>query len=176
MLSTERLLLREWRETDREPLAAINADPEVMRFLGPPMTRERSDAFVDRAQRGFRRHPGWGWFAVQERATGELLGTVGLEHVHFEAHFTPAVEVGWQLARTAWGRGLATEAASALVALAFDELELEQVVAFTLPANAASLGVMRRLGMTHDPADDFDHPELPDGPLRRHVLLRLRRP
>ena len=110
----------------------------------------------------------------EERASGAFVGVAGLAPVRFEAHFTPAVEIGWRLARAAWGRGYATEAARATVAFAFDELGLEEVVALAVPANARSRAVMDRLGMTHDPADDFDLPELPaDSPLRRHVLYRL---
>jgi ribosomal-protein-alanine N-acetyltransferase len=175
-LTTARLLLRPWQDADRAPWAAMSADPEVMTFFPAPLTREESDAFVDRTIQGFAERGGWGWFAVQERATGAFVGVAGLAPVRFEAHFTPAVEIGWRLARASWGRGFATEAARASVAFAFGELGLDEVVALAVPANERSLAVMRRLGMTHDPADDFDLPDLPaDSPLRRHVLFRLER-
>ena len=176
-LTTERLVLRPWRASDREPFAAMNADPEVMEFFEATLTREESDAFADRIERGFEEHGGWGWFVIAERASGAFLGFGGLARVRFEAHFTPAVEIGWRLARAAWGHGYATEAARAAVAFAFDELGLDEVVAFAVPANERSVAVMRRLGMTHDEAGDFDHPLLAaDSPLRRHVLYRLARP
>ena len=174
-LTTPRLLLRPWRAADRAPFAALNADPEVMAFFPATLDRAESDALVDRFERAFAEHGGWGLFALEERAGGDFLGFTGMSRVPFAAHFTPAVEIGWRLARAAWGHGFATEAARAVVAFAFDEVGLDEVVAFASPANARSLAVMGRLGMTRDPADDFDHPLLPvDSPLRRHALYRLR--
>jgi ribosomal-protein-alanine N-acetyltransferase len=174
VLTTDRLLLRPWRDGDREPFAAMSTDSQVMEFFPIPHTREESDAFVDRTKRGFAER-GWGWFAVEERATGAFAGVAGLAPVRFEAHFTPAVEIGWRLARWAWGRGFATEAARASVTFAFETLGLDEVVAFADPANERSLAVMRRLGMTHDPADDFDDPLLRgrDGAVLHLVLYRL---
>ena len=172
VLQTERLLLRPWREADRAPRAAMCADPEVMTFFPALLTREQSDEFVDRTLQAFDER-GWGWFAIQERESGTFAGVAGLAPVRFEAHFTPAVEIGWRLAQAAWGKGYATEAAGASVTFAFDELELDEVFALAVPENERSLAVMRRLGMTHDPADDFDHPLVDDGPLVRHVLYRL---
>ena len=116
---------------------------------------------------------GWGLWAPEHRATGRFLGFTGLARPTFKAPFTPAVEIGWRLSRTAWGHGFATEAARAAAAFAFDELGLEELVSFTAEPNARSRAVMRRLGMRHDPADDFDHPNVPKGDLRRHVLYRL---
>jgi ribosomal-protein-alanine N-acetyltransferase len=174
MPTTARLLLRQWRESDREPFAALNADPEVMRHFPAPLSRAESDAFVDRVAAAVE-ETGWGLWAVEERASGRFLGFTGLAVPRFTAHFTPAVEVGWRLARSAWGHGYATEAARAAVAVGFTELGLEQLVSFTVPANLRSRAVMERLGMTHDESDDFDHPALAaDSPLRRHVLYRLR--
>lgn len=176
-LTTERLVLRPWRASDREPFAAMNADPEVMEFFEATLTREESEAFADRIERGFEEHGGWGWFVIEHRASGAFLGFGGLARVRFEAHFTPAVEIGWRLARAAWGHGYATEAAREVVRFAFEELGLDEVVAFAVPANERSVAVMRRLGMTHDEAGDFDHPLLAaDSPLRRHVLYRLSSP
>jgi ribosomal-protein-alanine N-acetyltransferase len=172
-LTSDRLLLRPWRDADREPFAAMSADPEVMTYFPATLTRAESDAFVDRATQGVAER-GWGWFAVEERATGAFVGVAGLAPVRFEAPFTPAVEIGWRLARAAWGRGYATEAARASVTFAFHELGLDEVVAIAVPANARSLAVMRRLGMTHDKADDFAHPLVPvEHPLRGCVLYRL---
>lgn len=175
-IRTPRLLMRGWRESDLAPYAALNADPEVTRYLAGPLTREQSDAMVERIERGFAEH-GFGLWAVEIVATGEFVGFTGLSVPGFEAHFTPAVEVGWRLARAAWGNGYATEAARAAVAYGFGEAGLDEIVSFTTAANRASRAVMQRLGMTRDPADDFDHPRLaPDHPLRPHVLYRLRRP
>ena len=173
---TPRLILRHWREEDREPWAELGADPEVMQHFPKTLTREESDAFVDGVGAGLEER-GWGLWAVEERETGRFLGFTGLNVPSFEAHFTPAVEIGWRLRRDAWGFGFATEAARGALTVAFDDLELPEVVSFTATPNERSQAVMRRLGMTHDPAEDFDHPVLAeDSPLRRHVLYRLRRP
>jgi RimJ/RimL family protein N-acetyltransferase len=145
-----------------------------MRHFPDALTRAESDLLADRIEQGFERD-GWGLFALEELASGAFLGFTGLARVDFDAHFTPAVEIGWRLARPAWGRGYASEAARAAAGFAFARAGLEELVSFTVPANARSIAVMRRLGMVRDPADDFDHPRLPAGsPLRRHVLYRLR--
>jgi RimJ/RimL family protein N-acetyltransferase len=176
MPSTERLLLRQWRDEDREPFAAMNADPEVMRHFPAPLTRAESDAFVDGVSGQLADH-GWGLWALQDATTGTFLGFTGLAVPRFEAAFTPAVEVGWRLRRDAWGHGYASEAARAALAVGFGDLGLDEIVSFTSVGNVRSRAVMARIGMTHDPADDFDHPALAEGhPLRRHVLYRLRRP
>jgi RimJ/RimL family protein N-acetyltransferase len=175
-LATDRLLLRQWRDADREPFAAMNADPEVMRYFPKLLTREESDALIDN-QGLVLDLRGWGLWAVEVVGGAPFVGFVGLAEPQFDAHFTPCVEVGWRLAREQWGRGYATEAARAVLAFGFDELGLDEIVALTTSANARSRRVMERLGMTHDPADDFEHPVLPEGhPIRRHVLYRLRNP
>ena len=172
-LRTDRLLMRRWREADREAMAAITADPEVQRYYPAPLTRAETDEFIDRIEAEFDER-GWALWALEVAGTGEMIGYTGLEIPGFEAHFTPAVEVGWRLARGAWGHGYATEAARAAVDYGFRELGLDEIVSFTVPANARSRAVMERLGMTHDPAEDFDHPGLPEGhALRRHVLYRI---
>ena len=172
---TPRLLLRRWREEDRAPFAALNADPEVMRYLKGPVDRAASDALLDRIDASFAQR-GYGLWAVQRQADGRLLGFTGLAWQDFPAHFTPAVEVGWRFARAAWGNGYATEAAQAALEHAFAVLDLEEVVSITTRANAPSRAVMRRLGMHHDPRDDFEHPKLPAGhPLRPSVLYRISR-
>jgi ribosomal-protein-alanine N-acetyltransferase len=176
-LRTERLLLRRWRPGDREPFAAMNADPEVMEHFPARLTRAESDAAVDRIEAGFDAR-GFGLWAVEVTEPGELegqfIGFTGLSVPRFEAHFTPAVEVGWRLARPGWSHGYASEAARRALAAGFDEHHLPEVVSFTAVPNVRSQAVMRRIGMTHDPADDFDHPSLPGHRLQRHVLYRIR--
>ena len=173
-IRTERLLLRRWRDSDRGAFARMNADPEVMRHFVEPLTREASDAFVDRIEDGFGLW-GFGLWAVEVPGRSEFVGFTGIWPVGFEAHFTPAVEVGWRLSKEHWGNGYATEAASAAVAFGFDRAGLDEIVSFTIPANEPSVAVMERLGMTHDPSDDFNHPRLAvDNPLRRHVLYRIK--
>jgi RimJ/RimL family protein N-acetyltransferase len=174
-LRTERLLLRRWRVSDREPFAALNADPEVLRYFPLALTRQASDDLAERADADLERQ-GWGIWALEEQATGAFLGFTGLARPAFQAPFTPAVELGWRLARAAWGFGFATEAARAAAAFAFDELDLDELVAYTAEPNIPSRAVMHRLDMRHDPADDFDHPNVPEGELRRHVLYRLPAP
>lgn len=174
-LRTERLLLRQWRPEDRRPFAVLNADPITMEHFPSTLTRAESDALVDRIEAAFEQQ-GWGLWAVEARGVADFIGFVGLSEPGFDAHFMPAIEVGWRLDRAHWGHGYATEAARAAVAAGFHELGLEEIVSFTVPANLRSRAVMERLGMTRDPADDFEHPRLPAGhPLRRHVLYRRRR-
>jgi RimJ/RimL family protein N-acetyltransferase len=171
-LATARLLLRHWTAADRAPFAALNADPEVTRWLPAPLTPAESDALADRLDADLTRQ-GWGVWAIEERASAAFLGFTGLARPAFDAAFAPAVEVGWRLARAAWGNGFATEAGRAAVAFAFDELALGEIVSFTAVGNARSRAVMERLGMRHDAAGDFDHPRVSDERLRRHVLYRL---
>ncbi|WP_107473993.1 GNAT family N-acetyltransferase [Streptomyces sp. TP-A0874] len=170
-LRTDRLLLRSWRESDLAPWAAMNADPQVREFFPGVLSREQSMASAARFQADLDRR-GWGWWALEVRATGEFVGFTGLDPVDEEASFT-GVEAGWRLARSAWGHGYATEAAAAVLAFGFETLALPEILAFTTATNLRSRAVMRRLGMTHDPADDFDDPNVPDGPLRRRVVYRL---
>ncbi len=174
-LRTERLVLRDWRPEDREPFAALNDDPAVMEHFPTHLTREQSDAMVGRIT-GFLDEHGWGLWAVEVAQTGQFIGFTGLSVPRFEAPFTPCVEVGWRLARSAWGHGYATEAARASVAHGFGPLGLEEIVAMVVPDNVRSQAVMRRLGMTRDEEADFDHPLVPEGsPVRRHRLYRLTR-
>ena len=174
-IRTTRLLLRGWRDEDLAPFAAMNADPTIARFLSGALTRDESDAFVASMVESWATH-GFGQWALERLETAAFVGFTGLSAPSFEAHFTPAVEIGWRLAAEAWGHGLATEAAEAALAFGFESLGLDEIVSFTVPANARSRAVMERIGMTHDPADDFDHPRFPEGHrLRRHVLYRLDR-
>ena len=175
MLRTSRLILRDWREDDLPAFAALNADPEVMTHFPSVLDRAASDAQAARKRAHLVAH-GWGSWAVEVPGEAEFIGYVGLQPVTFAASFTPAVEIGWRLARTYWGRGFATEAARAALEFGFERLGLPEIVSFTVPANARSRAVMERLGMTRDPAEDFDHPRLPEGhALRRHVLYRMAR-
>jgi RimJ/RimL family protein N-acetyltransferase len=174
LIETDRLILRRWEEKDLGPFAALNADPEVMRHFPATLTTEESDALVGRIEAHFERH-GYGPWAMETKEDHVFLGFTGLTLHEFPAHFNPAVEVGWRMARENWGQGYATEAARASLALGFGEMGLDEIVSMTVPANMRSLAVMERLGMTRDPADDFDHPRIPEGsPLRRHVLYRIR--
>jgi len=171
-IETERLLLRPWRDADLAPFAALNADPDVMEFLPDLLAREESDAFATRIRAHFDEH-GYGFWAVEVVGGAPFVGFVGLGHPSFEAPFVPCVEIGWRLAREHWGHGYATEAALGALAFGFGELGLQEIVAFTVPANVRSRRVMERIGMVRDPMDDFEHPRLPVGhPLRRHVLYR----
>jgi RimJ/RimL family protein N-acetyltransferase len=174
-LKTERLILREWNAADREPFARMGADPRVMEFLGETVSRERSDEMVDRIETHFRAH-GFGLCAAELVEGGEFIGFIGLAVPTFEAAFTPCVEIGWRLAAEYWGAGFATEGAREIVRYAFEELGLLELVSFTTIRNERSRRVMAKLGMTHDAAENFDHPRLSAGdPLRRHVLYRLTR-
>ncbi|WP_367141062.1 MULTISPECIES: GNAT family N-acetyltransferase [Streptomyces] len=171
-LRTARLLLREWRDADLGPWATMNADPEVRRHFPGVLTPEQSAASAARFQGDLVRR-GWGWWAVEVAATGEFIGFAGLDPVEEGMPFT-GVEAGWRLARPAWGHGYATEAALAVVDFGFEKLGLPEILAVTTAGNLRSRAVMRRIGMTYDPADDFDDPDVPEGPLRPSVVYRLR--
>lgn len=174
-LQSGRLLLRRWQHADRDPFARLNRDPAVMEFMPGPLSREENDQLVDRIEAHFRQY-GFGLWATELRATGQFIGYIGLAVPRFEAAFTPCVEIGWRIAFEHWGKGLATEGARSVLRHAFEDLALPSLVSFTVPANARSRRVMEKLGMTHNPLDDFDHPFLPpEHPLQRHVLYRLER-
>jgi RimJ/RimL family protein N-acetyltransferase len=170
---TDRLLLRRWRDDDREPFARMNADPAVMEHFPAPLTREQSEEMIDRVEAHFEER-GFGLWALEVTRTGEFIGFTGLATPRFEADFLPAVEIGWRLARPAWGHGYATEAARRALRVAFSDAGLTEVVSFTTVGNLRSRAVMERIGLTRDPAGDFDHPLVPAGhPQRPHVLYRL---
>lgn len=170
-LRTERLILRSWRESDFRSFAALNADPEVMEHFPATLTVGESDRLAAHFASGVRER-GWGIWAVERQDTAEFAGYVGIQPVTFDAWFTPAVEIGWRLAKPQWGRGIATEAGRAALQYAFGPLGLDKVVAFTVPANTRSLAVMKRLGMTF--VGDFEHPRLPEGHrLRHHVVYAI---
>ncbi|HEY0703661.1 MAG TPA: GNAT family N-acetyltransferase [Candidatus Acidoferrales bacterium] len=177
ILTTERLILRRWRDSDREPFARMCADLRVMEFMPRLLTREESFDFVARIEEHIRAH-GFGLYAAELRAEpGSFIGFVGIWRPAFVAAFTPCVEIGWRLAPEYWGRGLATEGARAVAAHAFGDLKLPEIVSFTAPANVRSRRVMEKIGMARDMDGDFDHPRVAEGnPLRRHVLYRMKAP
>jgi RimJ/RimL family protein N-acetyltransferase len=174
-IETERLRLRRWRDEDAGPWAALNADPEVMAHFPAPLSRLESDQAMAQMRRDIDER-GFGAWVLEVPGVAPFAGMVGLNAPTFEAAFTPCVEVAYRLAREHWGQGYATEAARAALDFGFDDLELTEIVAFTVAANRRSRAVMERLGMRRAEVDDFDHPRLPEGhPLRRHVLYRLSR-
>jgi RimJ/RimL family protein N-acetyltransferase len=172
-LRTERLLLRPWREEDREPFAAMNADAAVMEHFPATLRREQSDALAQRIDSDIRRL-GYGFWAAEVPGEAPFVGFVGILATNEEMPFAPAIEIGWRLAKEHWGRGFAGEGARAAADFGFAELGLEQIVALTATANVRSRRVMERLGMRRDPAEDFLHPTLAaDHPIAPHVLYRL---
>jgi RimJ/RimL family protein N-acetyltransferase len=175
VIVTDRLLLREWRNTDVDPFAAMNSDPRVMQYFPETYSEERTRRFVARIEACWSER-GYGLWAVERQDTGRFIGYVGLWPATFPAHVTPAVEVGWRLAADQWGHGYATEAARASLGYGFDTVGLDEIVSFTSGLNVRSWRVMERLGMRRDASGDFEHPNVPEGhPVRPHVLYRIRR-
>lgn len=175
-IETVRLRLRPWRDEDVDAWAAMNADPRVTEFLGGPYPRVRSEASARRIRAQLEAN-GYGWWVVEERDGAPFAGIIALQEVPYDTPFTPANEIGWRFPFERWGRGYATEGARAALEFAHAKLGWDEVVALTAATNVRSQRVMERLGMTRDPADDFDHPMLePGDPLRPHVLYRVRRP
>ncbi len=174
-LSTGRLLLRPLAPSDVDALAAMNADSRVMQYLPGVLSREESEAMVERIAAHWERH-GFGAWALEAPGSASFVGLAGLGVPTAVLPCGPCIEILWRLAFEHWGRGYATEAARAILEFGFRQLRIEEIVSFTVPANARSRAVMERLGMSHSERDDFDHPGLPDDhPLRRHVLYRLAR-
>ncbi|MBN9309344.1 GNAT family N-acetyltransferase [Devosia sp.] len=178
-LETERLTLRSWEERDRAPLASILGDPEVRRFYPSALTPEQAGAQLDFAMER-QAAVGVHFGAAELRSTGRLVGLIGLAWIPDETRDAipgrPAVEIGWQFDKSLWGQGLAPEGARAWLEHGFDALGLSEIVAFTFRGNLPSQRVMTKIGMTRDPAGDFEHPRLPPGhPLRPHVLYRISR-
>jgi RimJ/RimL family protein N-acetyltransferase len=172
-LHTRRCVLRQWKDSDLAPWCAMNADAEVRRWFPSLATEEQALGEASRCRDAIAQR-GWGMWALEVPGAFAFAGFVGLNVPHYDAPWVPAVEIGWRLARAAWGQGLATEAAQAALGFGFAELALREIVAITVPGNAPSQRVMTRLGMTRDEAGDFDHPRVEPGhPLRRHVLYRL---
>lgn len=170
-IETARLVLRDWTAADFPPFCAINADPDVTRFLPTTASRDESAAAFARIRKHIETHS-YGIWVLEERAGRKHIGSLGLMVPRFEAHFTPCVEIGWRLAKSHWNKGFATEAAKAVVQHAFDVLQLKEIVSFTVPDNVPSRRVMEKVGFRFD--TEFDHPNFADDhPLRRHVLYRL---
>ncbi len=175
MIDTGRLKLRKWIESDLEPFAAINTCKHVCEFLPEPLSRDESDIYAEKIHDHFE-EKGYGLYAVEIKNTGEFIGFTGLSVPGFDAHFMPTVEVGWRLSYNHWGNGYATEAARTILSYGFDHLGLKEIVSFTVPDNIRSRRVMEKIGMQHNPEDDFNHPKLPDGhPLQKHVLYRIKK-
>jgi len=173
-LRTARLLMRRWRDADRRPFAAMNADPEVMRYFPATLDRAASDEYIDRMEALFERQ-GFGLWALEEAATGRLLGFTGLNPMPPGVPGAGGMEVGWRLARHAWHHGYATEAGTAALGVAFGGAGLAEIWSMTSAHNEPSQGVMRRLGMTL--YAHCEHPRIEPGhPLRPHVVFRLARP
>ena len=171
-IETPRLRLRQWHHSDREPFAAMNTDGRVMQYFPAPLSREASDAMVERCQRLIEQR-GWGLWAVERKDAQCFIGFVGLHIPVPELPCSPCVEVGWRLAHEHWGQGFASEAAAEALSFGFESLMLPEIVSFTTPHNHRSVAVMQRLGMVRDP-QTFEHPSVPPGSdLREHCLYRL---
>lgn len=174
VIRTERLILRPWKKEDFEAFARLNADPRVMEFFPGVLSRKESDQFLQSICKAMESQ-GWGFWAVSLPHAADFIGYVGLAHVNIAADFTPAVEVSWRFAYEFWNKGYATEGALAALKYGFENLLLDEIVAFTVVNNMRSRRVMEKIGMWHDENNDFDHPKLPEGHLlRRHVLYRIR--
>ena len=173
-IETERLLLRRWRDCDREPFAALNGDPETLVYFPSTLSREQSDAFVDRIESGFEVR-GYGLWALEVKETGEFIGFAGLAPVPEDVPGAGGTEIGWRLARRAWHYGYATEAARAALDVAFGGAGLPEIWSFTAVLNTPSQAVMRRIGLTE--VAHFEHPRVPAGsPLRPHVTYHRANP
>ena len=176
IIESPRLSLRPLADIDMEPFVAMMADPEVMRYVSPaPIPRAGAEAAFHHYRR-FLETKGYGYWAIEVDHGAPFGGVILLQDVEFTAAFTPAIEVGWLLPREHWGNGYATEGSRAVLDYAFATLKLDEVVALTAAGNIGSQKVMQRLGMTHDPADDFDHPHARGTSLERCVLYRIKRP
>jgi RimJ/RimL family protein N-acetyltransferase len=172
VIETPRLLLRPWQEADRAPFAAMGQDAAVMQHFPARLSRSESDAMMDRISR-MMADQGFGLWAVERRDCGDFIGFCGLNRVSFAGPVAGEVEIGWRLARSSWGQGLACEAARASLDWGFNH-GLSRIVSFTVPANVRSWGLMERLGMERRADLDFDHPALPEGHrLRRHIVYEM---
>ena len=170
-LQTARLVMRRWQDSDREPFAALNGDPETMRYFPATLDRAASDAMIDRIESGFDQR-GYGLWALEITATGEFIGFTGLNPMPDDVPGAGGMEIGWRLARAAWHHGYATEAARAAIEVAFGRLRMSEVYSMTAVLNEPSQAVMRRLGLTEFAR--WDHPRIPEGsPLRPSVTYRL---
>ena len=174
-IETPRMLLRSWKRDDMDAWSRLNADPKVMEFFPRTYERDESVATAQLMQVELE-HDGYGWFVAEVKERFPFAGVIALQEVPFQARFTPAYEIGWRFLPETWGNGYATESAAAALDYAFNTLGWHEVVAMTAEINVRSRRVMERLGMTHDPRDDFDHPRIPQGDrLNHHVLYRISR-
>ncbi len=173
MLTTHRLTMRRWKDSDLEPFAALNADPIVMKHFPKVSTLEETKGMIERIEARFEKNS-FGLWAVELTSTKEFIGFVGLQRPSFDAHFTPCVEIGWRLAKEFWGKGYAPEAARVALKYGFETAGLDQIVSMTTTTNINSITVMKKIGMKTNPDENFPHPLLEDGhPLQLHVLYRL---
>ncbi|WP_262695577.1 GNAT family N-acetyltransferase [Kordiimonas aquimaris] len=171
---TDRLILRTWRDEDRQAFTEINTDPDVMRYFPALQPASVSNASVDKRIAHQEKH-GVCFWAAELIESHEFVGFIGMEYVHEDIPYAGSLEIGWRLAKEYWGRGLAPEGARACLAYAFSALKAKHVVSFTTENNLSSRRVMEKIGMVHEPQHDFDHPEVPDdSSLKRHVLYRIK--
>jgi RimJ/RimL family protein N-acetyltransferase len=176
VIETTRLILRPPEDRDRAALAEINGDPRVGEWLSGVMSRDESDAMVDRVLAHIAEH-GFGFWAVERKSDGAIIGMAGLLAMGADMPPGPALEVGWRLSPQTWGQGFATEAALAATAWGFANRGVPEIVAITAQGNYRSQAVMLRIGMVPEPWRDFDHPRLADDhPLKAHVTWSLKRP
>lgn len=175
ILESKRLILRTFEKSDLDAMTAVNQDPKVCEYLPSIGSREETEELINRIMKHHQKK-GFSLYAVELKITGEMIGFLGLMGPSFEAHFTPAVEIGWRLSSKYWNQGYATEGARAVLHYAFTVLQIPEIVSFTVVNNYASRRVMEKIGLKHNPDDDFDHPKLAlDSPLSRHVLYRLKK-
>ena len=168
---TDRLLLRQWRDSDKEPFSALNADPRVMEYFPSILSKTESDSVADRCK-SLIADRGWGFWAVELKESKRFIGFVGLHVPSDDLPFSPCVEIGWRLGYEHWGKGYATEAALTSLYVGFQLLMLDEIVSFTAVSNLKSQAVMKRIGMAM--TETFEHPALPkESPLRQHCLYRL---
>ncbi|WP_438864427.1 GNAT family N-acetyltransferase [Neptunicella sp.] len=172
MLETDRLILRQWQASDRQPFADLNADPDVTEFFPAPFSATQSDEGIQRYQDGISQR-GWGFWAVERKQQGDFIGFVGMQPIPDILPVEPGVEIGWRLAKHSWRQGYASEAAKACLQFAFVKLDLPQIFSFTAVANAPSQAVMHKIGM-RNMQQNFINPKVPQGhPLAEHVLYKI---
>jgi len=172
-LQTKRLILRGWQDSDIQPFILMNQDPKVMEFFPEIWSAEKSQESLANLHQHFAEN-GFGFFAVELKETQEFIGFIGIAKVNFDAHFTPAIEIGWRLMSKHFNQGYATEGASEVLRFAFEELNLKEIVAFTVPSNLPSQNVMKKIGMIRDFGGDFSHPKLPQNhKFSLHLLYRI---
>lgn len=176
IIETERLILRTWKTEDADPYYHINQDPLVIEFLRGPLTMEQVTDFIAFMNKQSTEE-GYALWAVEEKSSNKLIGSIGIDRIKWEAPFSPRIEIAWRLGSQFWGKGYATEGAKATINYGFTKCRLEEIVAITVPANVRSIRVMEKIGMMRDFKGDFAHPRLPlDHPLSKHILYRIKKP